>query len=273
MRRFTRRFGPALFWQFAWLAAVLLPLAALTVWLAASGSFLLWLWALGLVAGAMFGCFKAFEPLRRFLFIAETRDSEESEPPEPRHRLGRLAISGDLYRPVALVLGYGFLTILLGIQMTENWGFAIGMKSFLLYWAVMFAGVWIWWALIGRRPAPESLPRPVLPGTDLVDARLMDQEHHNDPGMVTVLVSARRVASTDKVVDSVVLLQLIPAVTGGKRRWIVRIDGESVGVLTQTWEHPRWWPPIEWMADPSSKFEGETISFSPVELPATPLGG
>jgi len=199
MRRFTRRFGPALLWQFAWFAAVLLPLAALAVWLAADGSFLLWLWALGLVVGAMFGGFMVFGPLRRFLFIAETRDSEESEPPELRHRLGRLAISSDLYRPVASVLGYGFLTILPGIQMTENWGFAIGLKSFLLYWAVMLAGVWTWWGLIGRRPAPESPPRPTLPGTDLVDARLIDQEHDRDSGKVTADLGTPSLVAGDRM--------------------------------------------------------------------------
>jgi hypothetical protein len=34
----------------------------------------------------------------------------------------------------------------------------------------------------------------------------------------------------------------------------VSVDERLVAVVTQTWEHPHWWPPIEWTADPEEPF-------------------
>jgi hypothetical protein len=164
---------------------------------------------------------------------------------------------------VVMMFGFGFLATANAINTASNVGFAWGMKSFLVYSALVFAGIWTWWALAGRHRAPESLPRPVLPGSGLVDVRLIFQERTDDSETLTVSVAARRTARAEEVISSVLLLQLLPKIPGGERRWRVSIDGELVGIATQTWEHPRWWPQIVWTSDRDASYSGQEVSFSP----------
>lgn len=261
MNRFARKYGPVLFWQFAWFAAVALPLAALTAWLAADRSLLMFYWSLGLVLAATFGFIKIFLPHMGFFFLEAEEDAGDAL--ARPHRLGRLAMGSDLRHPVFLSWGLSIPLTGSSTLFASDYSFGSGLKVFLSYWAILFAGVWLWWAFIGRHPDPESLPRPALPGADLVDARFLPQSDEAAPDTVAVAASPRMDASTEKIVYSIVLLQLLPAISGGSRRWTVRIGGEPVAVLTQTWEHPRWWPPIEWVTDKESSFSEATISFSP----------
>lgn len=267
-RRRLRRYGPALFWQSAWFTIVMLPLAALAFWLAADGTFLMWAWAVGLIVAATIGAFKMVPTISRAIFIASPAGPTEGEIPEPPQH-SRFAVSGDLRVPMAKVVGYGFIAMIAALNIARDSGFAWGMKTFLLYWALVFTGVWIWWAVEGRRPSPESLPRPVLPGSDLIDARLISQVRTEDSETLAVSVTVRRPASTEKVVYSVLLLQLLPQISGGERQWRVSIDGELVGIAVQTWEHPRWWPQIVWTSDRDASYSGQEVSFSLARPPAS----
>jgi hypothetical protein len=249
MNRLLSKYGPLLFWQFAWLALVSLPLAVLIFWLASDGTYLMWAWATGLLILAGIAAFNLIEPFARLISW--------------RRRFGRLAVDPDRRVVVLMHCWLSFFAILQGVGSANGWGFASGMRMFAVMWVVMFTGVWIWWAMIGRHPATTPLPPPALPGSAVVDARIVSDGRDEDPDTITVSVVAREPATTDKALYSVVLLQLIPSITGGKRRWNVRIDGESVATVTQTWEHPRWWPPIEWNGDASAMYAGKTIAFTP----------
>ncbi|THV39767.1 hypothetical protein [Glycomyces buryatensis] len=261
MRRLIRRFGPALFWQFAWFAVVTIPVAALTYWIASDGSFLKWLWAIGMLVGVILARKAIF---RLAIGEQEDRPDEDGTSAAP-HLFRHLKVSDDLRLPVVLMCMFGYVTTVQGIGYAGDHGFAVAMRLTSITWPIWFVLVWSWWALFGRRASPNSLPPPVLPGSDLVDARLSPGEDSEDPEVVTVSVSARKVASIEQVVYSVVLLQLIPAIEGGKRRWTVNVDGEPVAIATQTWEHPRWWPPFQWSADPSATYTGTTIAFAPAD--------
>lgn len=248
MPQLLSRYGPVLLWQFAWLALVLLPLTTLIFWLASDGTFLMWAWATGLLVLAAIAAVNLLEPFARFISW--------------RRRFGRLAVAPDCRGVVLMHCWLSFLATLQGIRFANDWGIASGMRMFTAMWVVMFAGVWIWWALIGRRPAAATLPQPTLPGSDLIQARIVPDDDE-DPGTITVSVVARKPATTDQTVYSAVLLNLLPSISGGERRWTVRIDGEPVATVIQTWEHPRWWPPIEWTEDASAMYAGTTISFTP----------
>ncbi|GAA2122503.1 hypothetical protein [Glycomyces algeriensis] len=258
MRQLLSRYGPVLLWQFAWLALVSLPLATLIYWLASDGTFLMWAWAAGVLVLAAIAAFNLSEPFARLISW--------------RHRFGRLAVDPDRRVVVLMHCWLSFPAILPGVNTASDWGFASGMRMFAVMWVVMFAGAWIWWALIGRGSAAAPLPPPTLPGSALVDARIVSNGGDEDPDTITVSVAAREPATNDKALYSVMLLQLMPSIKGGERRWNVRIDGESAATVTQTWEHPRWWPPIEWTGDASAMYAGKTISFTPTGKKEHDLG-
>jgi hypothetical protein len=258
MNQLLSRYGPLLFWQFAWLALVSLPLTTLIYWLASDGTFLMWAWSFGLLVLAGIAAFNLIEPFARLISW--------------RRRFGRLAVAPDCRVVVLMHCWLSFLATLQGISSASDWGIVSGMRMFAVMWAVVFMGVWIWWALIGHRPAATPLPPPALPGSALVDARIVSNGGDEDPDTITVSVGAREPTTTDKALYSVMLLQVIPSISGGKRRWTVRIDGESAATVTQTWEHPRWWPPIEWTGDASAMYAGKTISFTPTGTPGHELG-
>ncbi|MFG3342504.1 hypothetical protein [Glycomyces sp. NPDC048151] len=249
MRRFISTNGPVLFWQLAWFTVVSLPLTALLLWLASDGTYLLRLWATGLVVIATIAIYNFLGPFTRFIIRSQ--------------RLGRLAIREDREMVLWAQGLFSFLPVMQGVGPAHDWGFTHGMFASLITWAVVIPGAWLFWVLKSRQLGPEALPPPVLPGADLVDARLISSSERDASDTVTVSVAARRTASAEEVIDSVLLLQLIPAISGGKRRWIARIDGEPVATVTQSWEHPRWWPPVEWTADPDAPFTEATVSFIP----------
>ncbi|GAB3999433.1 hypothetical protein GCM10029992_28190 [Glycomyces albus] len=139
-----------MFWQFAWLAVVSLPLTTLAIWLASDGSFLMNLWALGLAVGMVFGLARATKAGHRFLSGESKAGPGSSEATSPPRRLRHLIPSGELARPVWLQCWLGLYTTLVGIDHSSDFGFAIGMKTYLVLWTMLFAGVWTWWALVGR---------------------------------------------------------------------------------------------------------------------------
>lgn len=68
-------------------------------------------------------------------------------------------------------------------------------------------------------------------------------------------------------VDAVTRLQFLPALRGGSRSWTASVDGRPVGELTQRWEHPVHWPPVEFHSDPEAPFTGRRACFSLGETP------
>lgn len=71
-------------------------------------------------------------------------------------------------------------------------------------------------------------------------------------------------ATMRSVVAALAGSQLLPGLSGGNRTWSVSIDERPVAAVTQTWEHPRWWPPIDRSADPDEPFpEGGVLRTRP----------
>ncbi|MBO3735561.1 hypothetical protein [Glycomyces niveus] len=81
-----------------------------------------------------------------------------------------------------------------------------------------------------------------------------------------MVVRTEGIRSLEEVVVAVLGRPALPAITGGKRRWSIVVDGAAVGELTQSWQHPRWWPPIDWSASPSSLFKGDRVVFRLVDI-------
>ncbi|MBO3735562.1 hypothetical protein [Glycomyces niveus] len=70
-------------------------------------------------------------------------------------------------------------------------------------------------------------------------------------------VRVDRTLSLRAVVAAVLRRQVLPTISGGKRQWSIMIECVPVAVVTQTWEHPRWWPPVDWIGDPEEPFPAD----------------
>ncbi|THV21239.1 hypothetical protein [Glycomyces paridis] len=247
MRDAIRRFGPVLFWQYAWLLAVVLPIGMLAAWIASGGSISEFLCAIGMTITAMFG----------LLFSKSFRAFADGG------RLGRISIPEALRIPEGMTnlfvtpLLFSLIVPAQAIQpqIASRPGFSAALM--VASWHGMMILTWVMWAFGGLRTDNDAIGPRTDPGPGRTRSRFAGMED----GTTSVEVEPSEALTLSEAVKDVLEAQYLPPVRGGRREWTVLVDGEAVGVVTQSWEHPRFWRPVEWSADPKTPFEGREVSF------------
>lgn len=241
MRHSVRRFGPVLLWQLStlmlWLAAFAIaaplrqsldrmlpqPLGVLLVLL--------------LVIGV-----PAF--LQEFLRGLLAR-SWNGRPP---------AIAADFTRLTGTLMPAIPVVASSTINTSFRAGFLYAASIFTILFIAFAACTWAAWAWGYLRPADGEETRELPRGVEAAGLRFIADGVGDGADERGFRVIADDPATMRSVVAAFIGAQLLPGLPGGSRNWSVSVGERPIAVGTQTWEHPRWWPPIEWSADPDEPF-------------------
>lgn len=261
MRSKLRRIGVLLLWEY-FSCIALLPLLMLGLWLQISGTDATGWSSVGLM----------LVPLAAMILLIWRRPDlpeklvlvgPEGEPPRRYHplRVERRFIALILFAPYV-----GLLAVWQVLNQREPFGYAEGLLAYLFSWHVFQVLPLVFW-VANRAASPTRLPpaeTEILRGVWVTGV-----SSDTDPEGTAVVVEVRveGVRSVETVIKSVVEHQILPKVSGGRRRWSVAVEETRVAELTQTWVHPRWWPEIDWEVEVSASdlFRGERIEFRAVE--------
>jgi hypothetical protein len=259
MRTAIRRFGLVMLWQYAVCIAVL-PVYFLAALLAVANTMPRWFLAVGVILALLLtiGAFRD----RIYQFIDKAVLVEPDG--EPRRRMRALRVDRQFDVFLATCLLSGLMTIAQTLRVVESSGIVSGLFAYLITWHVMLIFPLMLWA---RSKGAEQLPPPRgIPASGIAELWIVppDDDDDEEGGPITVAVKVDGIRSLEEVLVAVLQNQVLPALDGGQRQWLVVVDGTPVGDLTQTWHHPRWWRPIEWTTSPSSLFKGERVTFRPV---------
>jgi hypothetical protein len=176
---------------------------------------------------------------------------------EPRRNMRALRVKRHFHVFLYACLASGLLAVFQSLSMVESAGRANGLLAYLLGWHAFLVLTLMAWAKNrgAERPLP---PKRAAAPPDLAELWVVPPDKE---GPVTVAVKTEGIRSLEEVVVAVLGRPVLPAADGGRRRWSIEVDGAPVGELTQSWHHPRWWPPIEWSVSPSSPFKGGRVTF------------
>ncbi|MDA1363040.1 hypothetical protein O1R50_25735 [Glycomyces luteolus] len=259
MNRVIRRVGPLVLWQYAVCLAIL-PLYFPIALLALENTWPRWLLSRGVIVALVIAFFVWRNPVIGFIDRAALLEPEGEAP--RRMRAFRVERHFGVFLTTCLMSG--LLSLLQSLSMIESWGMAHGLLTYLITWHFMLILPLMLWAR--NRDAERRLPPErgtTAPG--VAELWILPPEEDGEDGLVTVAVKVDGIRSLEEVVVAVLGRQVLPEINVGKRRWSIVVVGVSVGELTQTWQHPRWWPPIEWNASPSSLFRGQRIALRPID--------
>lgn len=247
-----RRYGPVVFWLYAWFLIVAAPLALLTYWIAGRSP-MGWWYGCGLVLIALLGWLAIGRGIIRVLTGNGPRGL----------RLPRaLRLHEDMGGLVAFGYGYSSVSVFSGLNLASEGYFVFSLTTLPISWHLMMLLAWLAWWYNVIRPSAESGPR-TDPGPGLTRARFVPEE--STGGVVSVSVAPEKELTLAEAVNEAARLQFLPALRGGTRVWTVLVDDVAVGSLTQTWEHPKHWPPAELYVDPDVAFTGRRVSFGLVD--------
>lgn len=251
-----RTFGLLTFWG-AVVMVAMTPLALLLPWLISGrGYFMLW-WTMGLLLLLIAAVFAVRRQTAQLMAIVLDGD------PAP----GRLRVPHRLRVPsrFEVVLLAQPMVAVMAIAYTLNATHGLGMLAA----AVVYAVMWLFLQFVPWMTWARNRDQDPLPPKQGVNGRSSGVHVWNLPAAdedavhVEVAVRLHEESSFAEVLREVVRAPVLPAIAGGERTWLVLVDGSEVGVLTQRWEHPRWWPGIVWSIDAADRFDGERIRFEP----------
>lgn len=241
MRSSVRRFGPVLLWQ---LGTLLLWLAALAI--ASRLSFEApFLESLGTLLGLLLliGIPAFLQEASRKLLA----HSWNGRPP---------AIAADFSRLTGRLAPGVPVAASSAINIAMQRGFVIAALTFTVVFILFVTCLWTAWARgYLRAEAHEEPQEPKRPrGLEAGGMRFITEEHGEGGDELGFRVVVDGSVSTRAVLTAFTAARLLPRLPGGSRTWSVLVEERPVAVATQTWEHPRWWPPIEWSMDPDEPF-------------------
>jgi hypothetical protein len=260
MSRVIRRIGPLMFWQFVMCTAGL-PFYFVTAWLTLKNT-----WPDRLLASAMILAIMAAIAVFRYPILAfidrVALVEPDGEPPRNARAL-RLWRHTDVYLFGCLMCVV--IALHASRDMVASSGVIVGLLAYLIAWHLcLFLPILLW---VRSRDAEQLPPKRGTTAAGIAEFWIVPPGEDDEDGLVIVAVNVDGIRSLEEVVVAVLGRQVLPALNGGKRRWSVVVDGVSVGELTQSWQHPRWWPPIDWNASPSALFKGGQVTFRPVDGP------
>lgn len=258
MNRVIRRIGPLVLWQYV-ICVAMAPLYFLTA-STVDDTWPGWLLPRGVIVSLVIAVVvwrdQIFGLLDKFVLLG----------PEGRapRKTGALRVERHFGVFLVVCLASGLLAIFQSLSMVESAGMVNGFLAYLLAWHGFLVIPLAVWAR--NRDAERPLPpkRGTMP-PGIAEFWIVPPDDEVEGGPVTVAVKVDGIRSVEAVVVAVLGRQVLPPVAGGKRRWSITVDGVAVGEVTQSWHHPRWWPPIEWRVSPSSLFKGERVVFQPVD--------
>jgi hypothetical protein len=259
MSRAIRRIGPLVFWQYV-VCLALLPLYFLLA-LTVEDTWPGWLGSRGIIAALGVAVFVWLRPIARFIDRVALQETE-GEPPR-KMRVLRVERHFQVFLLICMVSG--LLALLQSLSMVEAAGMASGLLAYLLGWHIMLILPLMMW--VKDRATERPLPPKrgdMAPG--ISEFWIVPPDEEDADGPITVVVRTEGIRSLEEVVVAVLGRPALPAITGGKRRWSIVVDGAAVGELTQSWQDPRWWPPIDWSMSPSSLFKGDRVVFRLVDI-------
>jgi hypothetical protein len=258
MRSVIRRFGPLVLWQYV-VCVTLVTLYVPIALLALENTWPRWLLSRGaVVALAGLSIFVLRDPIFRLIDRAALVEPDGAPP--RKMRMLRVERQFDVFLAACLVSG--LLAIFQSLSMVESAGMLNGLLAYLLAWHFMLLLPLMFWAR--SRDAKQLPPSRGIPASGITELWILPPDEDEEDGPITVAVRVDGIRSLEEVVVAVIQSQVLPGIDGGRRQWSVVVDGTPVGDLTQSWHHPRWWPPVDWIASPSSLFKGERVTFRPV---------
>lgn len=250
-----RTFGLLTFWS-AVVMVAMSPVMLLLSWLASGGGYFMWWWAFGLLVLLGATGFVFFQRWERSVALVLEEAVVSGRLRAPR----RLRVPSH-YEVVLLAQPLvGIMATLQAIDNGQRGGMLWAVIAYALAWPFMQFLPWIAWFRSRHEdplPPKQSVNRSSVVHVSYLSTGDEDAEH------VEVAVRLDEESSFAEVLREVVRVPVLPGIAGGERTWLVLVDGSAVGVLTQTWEHPRWWPAIAWSVDASDRFDGERIRFEP----------
>jgi hypothetical protein len=265
MSRVICRIGPLVFWQYA-VCLVILPLYfPIAMLVSDEDTWPGWLLPRGVIAALVVAVIVWRHPLLDLIDRAALIEPEG----EPRRNKRALRVERHFHVFLYTCLASGLLAVFQSLSMVESAGMANGLLAYLLGWHLFLSFPLMAWAK--NRDAERPLPpkRAAAP-PGLAELWVVPPDDDGEEGPVTVALKTEGIRSLEEVVVAVLGRPVLPAVDGGRRRWSIEVDGAPVGELTQSWHHPRWWPPIEWNASPSTLFKSERVTFRPIDGPRRP---
>jgi hypothetical protein len=259
MRRAIRRIGPLVLWQYIVCLAIL-PLYFPIALLALEDTWPRWLLSRGAIVALGIAVLVWLNPMRGFIDRAALVEPEGETP--RKMRAFRVERHFDVFLATCLVSG--LLALLQSLSTVESWGLTHGLLTYLIVWHFMLVIPLMLWAR--NRDAERPLPPKrgtIAPG--IAEYWIVSPDEDDESGQITIAVKVEGIRSLEEVVVAVLGRRVLPAIDGGKRRWSIVVDDAPVAELTQSWQHPRWWPPIDWDASPSALFKGGRVTFQPVD--------
>ena len=151
------------------------------------------------------------------------------------------------------------MAIFLSLTMAESAGMANGLLAYLIGWHIALVIPLAVWAK--NRDAEQAPPKRGTKVPGIAELWVVPPDEDDQDGPITVAVRTDGIRSLEEVVVAVLSSRVLPSLKGGEERWSIVVDGVTVGELTQTWHHPRFWPPIDWNTSPSSPFKGDRAVF------------
>jgi hypothetical protein len=262
MSRVIRRIGPWALWLYA-ICAIGLPLYFAIAQLILENTWPSQLLASGLILAPLAAVIIFRNPLSALIDNVALVEPDGSTP--RRWRGLRLERHANVF-----LLG-SLATISLALHVSrsivESSGLAIGLLAYMLAWhGTLLLPLTLW---AKHRDAERPLPPKrgtTAPGIAELWIVPPDEEgEEGEDGPIAMAVRTEGIRSLEEVVVAVLGRPVLPAIEGGERRWSIVVDDAPVGELIQSWQHPRWWPPIEWSVSPSSPFKGGRVTFRPLD--------
>lgn len=255
MSRVIRRIGPLALWQYAVCLAVL-PFYFPIAWLVEPDTWSGWLLPRGVIVLLLGAVLLWRRPIADFIDKVALLEPEGEAP----RNIRAFRVERHFHVFMVSCIVSGLLAILQSLSMVESAGMAYGLLAYLLGWHLcLFIPLMMW-----ARSRSADRPPPAKRGTtpEIADMWIVPPDEDDDPS-ITVAVKVDGIRNVGEVVAAVLGREVLPPATHGDQRWSVVVGGAAVGELTQTWHHPHWWPPIEWIVSPSSQFEGGRVGFRP----------
>ncbi|MEU5875516.1 hypothetical protein AB0A73_28630 [Glycomyces sp. NPDC047369] len=228
------RLGLVALWSYAW-AAVFLAVYLFMYWMREPSAASFVFWADGIIVLVLAA---GLVVRRAYLRVADL---------VPAPSKLRLTI---LVQPLL-----GTVAVLQTFQLAPDSSMAGGALSYVILWHVLQLLPPLLSVVKGGGQPSSHSQYPVKAGAWRVTS--------SESGAVEVVVRFDRALSLAEAVAEAVRFQALPTLPSGERRWAVQVDGREVGVLTQSWEHPKWWPEVVWARDATEPFEGQRIAFVP----------
>jgi hypothetical protein len=249
MRPSARRFAVLLLWQFA-TCIVGLPFYFAIAVLTLDQTWPSRLTATGMILALLVAIFVFRNPLTAFIDKAALAAPDGA----PARRASGLRLD----RHLELYLLGCLLVIPMALHLSRDWievsGVGAGLLAYLICWHLCLVFPAMLWA---RAKSTEPLP-PKHSSDGIAELAVLAVAPPGEgDGPITVTVRVDRTLSLRAVVAAVLRRQVLPTISGGKRQWTIMIEGVPVAVVTQTWEHPRWWPPVDWIGDPEEPFPAD----------------